>query len=74
MSLREDRYRYLLAPQGPASLLDLEAEDGPVEILGSSPEVTRKLHDRLAAWHGMLAPPPFGQLQPAPSPEANPAP
>lgn len=71
MSLREERYRYLLAPEGAVSLLDLRRTDSPREILPSSPEIARQLHTRLGAWHAMLEPPPGGRLQPAVPPRAE---
>jgi hypothetical protein len=60
MSIRDERYRYTLDPQGPGSLFDLQGSDAGENILDSSPEVARRMHAQLSEWNDRLGPLPGG--------------
>ena len=58
MSVRDQRYRYDLAPEGPLSLKDLDVKGPGLEILETSPEIARRLQAQLSAWDsGLLTAP-----------------
>jgi hypothetical protein len=61
MSIRDPRYRYIVAPSGPLALYDLEKDPQElVDILPKAPQEAQGLHARLAEWDASLVGPAGG--------------